>query len=382
MKALWLFLLLVVVLSCERSDLTPTPTSTPEPTATVIPTSTPTPTSVPQPPLGPGVHKVGTDIRPGVYAGHGKCAWSRTGTVWPNDDPASLDENKRNAHFVEVAGNFYRKIASSGARSGTLFYVEVQPDDTYFETDCEVTPLANWPVPDEPHKILTYGNTYLVGRDILPGVYYGYEKWNGADVFHICPWTRLRGVTGESSKDNIEDWQDNSRPWHDSERQRIFYVEVQPSDYALHTSCVLTLTGLADVPTPTPTPTAIPWPTREPLDLATTNRAPLLVVLRNDSTHGITIEAVSSFYIGRSHLRLVVDDYEQCSNRLQRFYANAGYYRLSCPRIGEHIRDHETVKQISAFVRKGTTKATVELMCEKNQLSSMWKSVFACNWVE
>ena len=370
MKALWLFPLLVVLLSCERSDPAPAPTPAPTPTSEPTATPVPTPTPIPPPPLGPGMYKVGTDIQPGIYVVR---SWD-----------CHLERLRALAgptyRYYPLASFYSSHILSSQLDS--QFYVEVRADDDYFRTDCEVIPLAAWPVPDKPYTVLESG-IYLVGRDILPGIYYGYESWNGGDVFFSCPWTRLSGVTGEPSRDYIEDWKDRRRrSWGDDERQRVVYVVVQPSDYALHTSCLLTLTGLAHVPTPTPKPTAEPWPTREAIDLATTDRAPLLVVVRNDSTHGITIEAFTNFSIGLSRLSLVVNDndYERCSKIIQRFHANV--YRLYCPTIGNHIRDHETVKHISAFVRKGSTVTELKLTCGKNRLSSMWKSVFACNWPE
>ena len=67
MKALWLFPLLVVLLSCERSDPAPAPTPAPTPTSEPTATPVPTPTPIPPPPLGPGMYKVGTDIQPGIY---------------------------------------------------------------------------------------------------------------------------------------------------------------------------------------------------------------------------------------------------------------------------------------------------------------------------
>lgn len=371
MKALWLFPLLVVLLSCERSAPTPTsqPTATLTPTPTSQPTATPLPTPTPPLPLGPGMYKVGADIQPGIYVVRSwNCHLERLRTLaGPTYD------------YYPLASFYSSRLLSS--ELGSHFYVEVRADDDYFRTECEVTPLAAWPVPDKPYTVLEAG-VYLVGRDILPGIYYGYESWNGGDVFTGCPWTRLSGVTGEPSRDYIEGWKERRyRGWGEDERQRVVYVVVQPSDYALRTWCSLTLTGLAHVPTPTPRPTAVPWPTREAIDLSTTDRAPLLVVIRNDHTHGITIEAVTNVSFGLSRLRVVVDhDRGGCSNVIQRFYANV--YQLFCFGGISDIRDHETVKHISAFVRKGSTVTEFEFTCEKNRLSSMWKSVFACNWPE
>ena len=171
MKALWLFLLLIVLLSCERSDPAPTSTSTPEPTATAIPTSTstptstPTPTPVPQPPLGPGVYTVGTDIQPGVYAGRGrKCHLERLRAL---AGPTQL---------YSPLGSFISLHLPS------QLYIEVKADDDYFRTDCDVIPLAAWPAPEKPYDVLESG-MYLVGRDILPGIYLGQERWKRVQTF-------------------------------------------------------------------------------------------------------------------------------------------------------------------------------------------------------
>ena len=377
MKALWLFPLLIVLLSCERTDPAPTPTSTPEPTATTIPTSTPTPTPVPQPPLGPGVYKVGADIQPGVYAGRGrKCYMERLRAL---AGPTQL---------YSPLGSFISFYLPS------QLYIEVKADDYYFRTDCEVIPLAAWPAPEKPYDVLESG-MYLVGRDILPGIYIGQERWNGSDIFESCSWTRLRSVTGIPSKDLIAN-EDSAkhRPWHDHERQRVAYVEVQKSDYALYTRCQLTLTELADVPTPTPVPTATPWPTREAIDLMTTQRAPLLVVLQNDGSYGaISVEVVSRVYLRPFRLRVIFDDNRdnRCLNP-DRIYPNStdrvsanGQYRLHCFGSDDFPRGgHETFTRVSAFAKEdgGVNASEVELTCEKNRLSSTWMSVFACNWIE
>ena len=375
MKALWLFPLLVVLLSCERSDPTPTPTSTPEPTATAIPTSTPTPTPVPQPPLGLGVHKVGTDIQPGVYAGRGrKCHLERLRAL---AGPTQL---------------YYPLGSFISLHLPSQLYIEVKANDDYFRTDCEVIPLAAWPAPEKPYDVLEPG-MYLVGRDILPGIYAGQERWNSSDIQEPCRWTRLRSVTGISSKDSIANEDSGKRrPWHDHERQRNAYVEVQQSDYALHTRCLLTLTGLADVPTPVPT--ATPWPTREAIDLVTTQRAPLLVVLRNVGSDGaISVEVVSGVDLGPFSLLVIFDDNRDnhCFNT-DSIYANStdrvsanGHFHLHCEGLDDLPRgDHETFTRVSALAHEGggVHAPAVELTCEKNRLSSTRMSVFACNWVE
>ena len=348
MKALWLFPLLIVLLSCERSDPAPTSTSTPEPTASATPTSTPsptptpTPTPVPQPPLGPGVYKVGTDIQPGVYAGRGrKCHLERLRAL---AGPTEL---------------YYRLGSFISLHLPSQLYIEVKAGDDYFRTDCEVIPLAAWPAPEKPYDVLESG-MYLVGRDILPGIYLGQERWNGSDIQEPCRWTRLRSVTGIPLNDSIANEESGKRrPWHDHERQRNAYLEVQQSDFALHTRCQLTITELADVPTPTPVPTATPWPTREAIDLVTTQRAPLLVILRKGRRYGtIAVEVVSRVYMRPFRLDVFLDDNRDnsCTN-VDRIYASStdrvsanGGYRLLCVGRDDFLRgDHENFKRVSAF---------------------------------
>ena len=107
--------------------------------------------------------------------------------------------------------------------------MEVRPTDVYLEfAGCEVTPLEDWPVPAQPLSELAPG-TYLVGRDIAPGIYIGEVPAN-----FTCSYQRLRGVSREDL-DTIE-----ARTFSEGVR---FYVDVMASDYALYTHCDLTLRG-------------------------------------------------------------------------------------------------------------------------------------------
>ena len=117
----------------------------------------PEPVATPEPELslGPGTHKVGTDIEPGVYAGKAGidvsdwCSWKRlSGVTGDSDDVIAIE--------IEQG----------------QFYVEILPTDKYFNVACEITPLADWPIPDE-HPTKIEQGTYLIGRDISPGTYAG-----------------------------------------------------------------------------------------------------------------------------------------------------------------------------------------------------------------
>ena len=156
------------------------------------------------------MYQVGTDIQPGIYAGlagtdvSGSCYWARL-------SGASGD-------FSEL----YRQ-----RESHWTVYVEIQPTDKYFEVDCGVTPLKDWPAPAGPLSEIGPG-MYLVGRDITPGTYRGKA---GTDVLSSCYWARLSGLS-EDFDDLIAN--DNATG--------SYYVSVDASDYALMTGCELRLT--------------------------------------------------------------------------------------------------------------------------------------------
>ena len=185
----------------------PEPAATPEPMPTAEPTASPTPE--PELSLGPGTHKVGTDIEPGVYAGKAGidgsdwCSWKRlSGVTGDSADVIAIE--------IEQG----------------QFYVEILPTDKYFNVACEITPLADWPIPDE-HPTKIEQGTYLIGRDISPGTYAGKAGIDGSDW---CSWKRLSGVTGDSDDViaiEIEQGQ--------------FYVTIEATDYAFTTACELTL---------------------------------------------------------------------------------------------------------------------------------------------
>lgn len=198
----------------------PQPTATPRLTDTPRPTSTPRPTDTPVPPtatpdpnlIQPGTYLVGTDIRPGIYKGQAgydlftSCYWARL-----KDLSGSLDAVLANDNSVGQ------------------FYVEVKESDYAFETRCELRYLPSLPEPPtEFPKKITPG-TYLVGIDIQPGTYRGQA---GTAITDSCYWVRLRDVSGELGAIIAND-----------NATGQFYVQVQPSDFALTTKCELEYTG-------------------------------------------------------------------------------------------------------------------------------------------
>ncbi len=179
-------------------------TNTPEPTNTPKPTSTPKPTPTEVKGLIPeGTYIVGKDIDPGIYvglAGEGlleSCYWARLRNLTGEDDI----------------------IANENAEG--LYYVEVLQSDKAFETACELIAIEEVPARDEYLKELSAG-TYIVGRDIEPGLYQGEA---GTDFLDSCYWARLSNVSGKNdilANDNATG---------------KFYIEVLPSDFALKVSC-------------------------------------------------------------------------------------------------------------------------------------------------
>ena len=159
--------------------------------------------------LDPGMYIVGRDIDAGTYRGEAgedildSCYWARLSGVTGTIDDILANDN--------AIGQFY---------------VEVLETDAYLEIDCEVTPLANWPVPN-PRLVSLDPGMYIVGRDIDAGTYRGEA---GEDILDSCYWARLSGVTG-----TIDDILANNNA------NGPFYVEVETSDFALATDCELQL---------------------------------------------------------------------------------------------------------------------------------------------
>ena len=195
----------------EYTIITPSPL--PASTATSIPTTqgvTPpiqTPTSTPVPGYGPGILAVGQDIEPGIYAGKvglgvfDSCYWAR---------------------LRGVSGDFSDIIANDNAIG--QFYISVADSDEYLEVGCRITPIADWPEPEEPPQSIEPG-IHLVGRDITPGTYQGQV---GTGVLDSCYWARLSGLSGEFNDIIANDNANGS-----------FYVSVSPTDLAFTNQCAL-----------------------------------------------------------------------------------------------------------------------------------------------
>jgi hypothetical protein len=107
------------------------------------------------------------------------------------------------------------------------FFVEVRPGDVALSTDCELVAL------DETGNGISGGRfpselapgTYLVGRDIQPGLYVGEA---GSGIMDSCYWERLRSLTGEPSAIIANDMGTGR-----------FFVQVMPGDFAVTFDCAV-----------------------------------------------------------------------------------------------------------------------------------------------
>jgi len=204
--------------SIENTSLpvnTPVPVNTtvPIPTDTTIPIPTDTslpPTATVNPNLiEPGTYLIGTDIQPGIYKG------------FAGPDPSVTCYWER---LKDLTGSFDAILANSNSYG--QFFVEVKKSDYAFTTACELELLVSLPVHTGDYPQLIGPGTYLVGREIQPGLYKGQA---GSDVMSSCYWERLRNVAGGFDAILAND-----------NATGQYYVQVAASDFALTTACELT----------------------------------------------------------------------------------------------------------------------------------------------
>ena len=170
-----------------------------------------------------GAHKVGTHIQPGIYRG-----------ISP----------RYSAHAFRTYCNWQRRSALSDDDSDIIaartdvgsFYVEIKPTDAYFVAECDLIPVTpvtrqsilGGPRLRDPSENIPPG-TYLVGVDLRPDTYW----------FHIqlglCIIERLSGVSGDPA-DSISR---KVYKYPDHPQEGPYSVTVEPTDFALHTTCLL-----------------------------------------------------------------------------------------------------------------------------------------------
>ena len=114
-------------------------------------------------------------------------------------------------------------LIGAGVFLGLVIIASIAGDP---EDISEPAPVA---VPTPALPLTAFGpGTYLVGRDIAPGLYRGEA---GSDFMDSCYWARLAGLSGD-----LDDILVNANATGQ------FFVDVQTSDYALTTACELSLT--------------------------------------------------------------------------------------------------------------------------------------------
>lgn len=186
---------------------------TPETLSTSTPIPEPTETNTPEPSSTPiqglvkiGTHLVGKDIQPGIY-------WGQTGD--------KIFDSCYWTRMSDLTGDFGSLIANDNAIG--QYYVEIKDTDFAFETACEMILLEYAPS-------IEFGNelppgTYLMSRDIKPGMYQGQA---GDDILDSCYWARMSDLAGDFGSLIANDNATGS-----------FYIQVLESDFALKTNCPL-----------------------------------------------------------------------------------------------------------------------------------------------
>jgi hypothetical protein len=176
-----------------ESSHTPSPTRTPAPSRTPAPTRTPTQT--PDPNLvEPGMYLINVDIKPGIYRGLGSCYWER---------------------LKDASGTFDAIIANGNTEN--QFYVQINESDFAFSINCKMVYLDTLPEPKEEFPQLYNAGMYLVGIDLLPGIYRG----DGS-----CYWERLKDASGTFDAIIANGNTENQ-----------FYVHINESDFAFSINC-------------------------------------------------------------------------------------------------------------------------------------------------
>ncbi len=163
-----------------------------------------------------GVHKVGTHIQPGIYRGISR-RYSLLG-------PAFCDWQRRSGLSDDDTDIIVARTDVN------LFYVEIKPTDAFFVAECNLIPMTreSWmPHLRDPSENIGPG-TYLVGVDLRPGTYW----------FHIqlglCIIERLSGISG----DPAESISRKVYKYPDHPQEGPYSVTVEPTDFALHTTCM------------------------------------------------------------------------------------------------------------------------------------------------
>lgn len=175
-------------------------------------TAEPTPTAIPEPTADPnllaaGTYKVGIDLEPGIYTGEAgvglfdSCYWER---------------------LSDLSGDFSAILSNANAEG--KFYLEVLPSDVAIKIGCEMKKYDESTAQHTITDTIQVG-TYLVGKDIEPGIYKGMA---GTNTMDSCYWQRSSGLTGDMGEIRAND--NGVGP---------YFVEILADDLAFTTGCVL-----------------------------------------------------------------------------------------------------------------------------------------------
>jgi hypothetical protein len=171
------------------------------PTDSPVPTNTPKPTLTPSKTPNPNLHKsgtylVGTEIQPGLYKGLGSnCYWER---------------------LKDLSGSFDAIIAND--LTDGQFYIQVDESDAALSTTCDFYLFDPSEQGLEVSTTLLNPGQYLVGSEVLPGIYRGTEEG--------CYWERLKDFSGDFDGIVANDNSDGQ-----------FYFQVKESDFAFSVTC-------------------------------------------------------------------------------------------------------------------------------------------------
>ena len=145
------------------------------------------------------------------------------------------------ARLSGLTGSF-DDIEANGSGYGQ-FYLEVKEEDVAVEVNCEIVPLDGLEPPADNSPSELEPGTYIVNRDIAPGLYQGVAELGVTDQ---CYWARLSGVAGDF--DSIV-----ANGSHNGQ----YYLEVKDSDFALETRCALSELSSLQEPDPNELPTTL-----------------------------------------------------------------------------------------------------------------------------
>ena len=156
--------------------------------------------------VNPGTYLVGEEIAPGLYKGENEksCYWKRL-------------KDFKGGHESELGGNYSTRTAAG------QYYAEVLASDFAVTFSCPVVAYVETKAGKLRSEEVVKPGTYIVGKEIDPGIYEGQVPENGGP----CYWERLRDFKGEFASLIANELLHGGR----------FFAEVADSDYAVMFTC-------------------------------------------------------------------------------------------------------------------------------------------------